>query len=387
MHVSINRESLLKSLTKVQSIVEKRSTIPILEHVKIEIDKDNLTLTATDMDIAVTDTLPIANQVNFSFTTVAHTLYEIVRKIYDTDTIDIQIDNTSSVLLKAGKSRFSLPCLLAEEFPSFDMFFEGYKFTIERNLLYFLLNQTKHAMCLGEARYYLNGVYLHQVINANGDKVLRGVATDSHRLASAEVNLQLELDIGNLTGVIIPKKTVHELIKLLDSDSSIAEIEVLLNENRVLFNIGSTKLISKVIDASFPDYKEPLEALKVVNEKKLTVRVNELKRAIDLVNSVAEGKTKAVQLIVENSTLTVAVDNKVTNKSSAMQEIEAEFNAKERLEILLNSKYIMDCLTAIQGEMAEFSINNNVSGILISDPNDRRCSYILMPMQLNDAEI
>lgn len=400
MQININREDLLKSLAKVQSIVEKRGVVEIFDHVKIDITSSAIYLTTTDSEIMITDSIPIKSNFTFSCTTISYMLYEIVRRMYDTEEITLMTEKDGEVIVKSNNSKFHLPSLPVDTFPNFDTKISGVEFNINAKSLAFLLNQTKQSIFLGEARYYLTGVYFHSLkasdIESDYDEceenekpnyhpesvILRSVATDIHRLACAEIEFKdLSSSIKEDFGIIIPRKAVNIVTKLLEDVTKDTEIQVKANKNRIMFAIGETRVISKIIDAKFPNYKDVVKAQKSYN---LLVDAYNLKKSIELVTAIADNRNKEVRFFIEPNKLTISINNTTLNKSSAKQEIAASFDSPKNMEILLNVKYIMDCLNAIAGDTVKFKIKDELSFLTVYDNNDYRCKYILMPMRLEN---
>ncbi len=392
MQIIVGKEQMVSSLAKVQSIVERRSAMPILEHVSVRIDGGKAIFTTTDMDIMVSDTFVVNSDISCSFTTPAQPLYEIVRKLYGCDEILLNLKNEDKLIITGGAGRFNLPCLSDTAFPSFDDSFDGSThLVLQAEHLHSLLSQTKHAISSGETRYYLNGAYLHQHELGH----LTVVATDAHRLAKADIDLSNTATsvlghsvvtsppaLTNLPGVIIPRKTVFELIKLLESNKS-AQVGLWITDRKIKFIIGSTTIISKLIDAKFPDYQAPLAQISA--GKELEVNVKELMRAIDLVVSVLEDKVKKVKLTFEQNQLTISVENQISHHASGIQLIPIKYD-DGKIEVLLNARYITDCLSVIRGENAVITLNSSVHPIVVKDTQDHSSMYVLMPMQLGDGD-
>ncbi|CAL7960740.1 Beta sliding clamp [Alphaproteobacteria bacterium] len=380
MQIRIEKNKLINALGKVQSIVEKRNAMPILEHVKVELRMNDVIFTATDMDITVIDKIEIQNSAsNISFTVVAHILYDIVRKVYGCEEIVFDLSTLvhGHIKISAGSSKFTLPCLPSDEFPSFEILTDPHCFTLSIEELQFILSQTKHAISTSDTRYYLNGVYLHKTKSDNGNVLLSVVATDMHRLAKADV--LLKKSISDIPGIIVPRKTVYEILKLLEGQASADHVGIEITTSKIKIVIGDTVIISKLIDATFPNYGA---ALPLNNQKKLSVSVKELSRAIDLVTTITESKVKLTKLTLEPGNLTVAVDNQDIDKTSARQDVSVQYQ-DEKLEMLMNARYILDCLGAIKGEMVEFFFCDEISPILVKEPDNPYCTYVLVPMQFS----
>ncbi|HSF92308.1 MAG TPA: DNA polymerase III subunit beta, partial [Paracoccaceae bacterium] len=250
MKVSIDRSALLKAMSRAQSVVERRNTIPILANVLIEAEGGSISFRATDLDIEVVDKIAATVERAGATTVGAHTLHEIVRKLPDGALVELSDDGTSGRLhISAGRSHFSLATLPKEDFPVMASSEYACNFTAKAPILRRLFDKAKFAISTEETRYYLNGVYMHAAEGAQG-RTLRCVATDGHRLA--RIDAELPEGAADMPGVIVPRKTVGEMRKLLDDDD--ADIAVSVSETKVRFATPAISLTSKVIDGTFPDY-------------------------------------------------------------------------------------------------------------------------------------
>lgn len=359
----------------MQAIVERKHTIAILANVKMECEGDTVTLTATDMDISVREVLSVVgNPSSGAITVPVHTLHEIVRKLPDGSQISFTSsgDKQSQVEIIVGLSRFTLPCLDAEEFPNFEVSKSISHFNIDSNILRTLLNKTKHAISYEETRYYLTGTYLH-IVETAGGFVLRAVATDTHRLAQAETMLPNGAE--SMPGIIIPRKTSFELIRLLEGHNGDVHVEI--SANKATFVLGSTTLTSKLVDGKFPDYTAVIPSN---NDKKLEVPARDLARAIDLVISVSADKTRAVRLKIEESKLTICANSEANGNASGSEVLDADYTSVP-VKVGFNSRYILDALSAIDGDKVRFSMGDEGGAVIVQDPEDTSCLHILMPMQ------
>jgi DNA polymerase-3 subunit beta len=329
------------------------------------------------MDISITDRIK-ADVTDAGATTVpAHVLFDIVRKIENDSDVNLsqKKSDSSNVLLKVRTSEFTIPSLPIAEFPSFEINKATHKFNIHSEMLKVLLTKTRHAVSNDETRYYLNGIYMHATTSDDGIPVLRTVATDGHRLARAQT-IQPE-GCSDMPAIIIPKKTVGEIIKLLEDFAG--DVEISVSQNKITFNIGTTVLNSKLIDGKFPDYDRVIPKN---NDKTLEVPKESLARSIDLVISISNDKTRAVKFNIESSKIVVCATSELNGNAKGMQEIEAKFNSKEPISIGFNAKYVLDSLSAIDGNTVKVSLANNLSAVIAQDPQEVNCMYILMPMQV-----
>ncbi|WP_304178155.1 DNA polymerase III subunit beta, partial [Phenylobacterium aquaticum] len=250
MKLTIERAALLKALGHVQSAVERRNTIPILSNVLLSAERDRLTFSATDLDMEIIDEAMAQVDQPGQITAPAHTLYEIVRKLPEGADVSLSFTGEDPRLtVAAGRSRFNLPVLPAGDFPVMSSDGLSARIGVDVNDLIRLIDKTRFAISTEETRYYLNGLYLHTVVEG-GIAKLRAVATDGHRLALAEMTAP-EGSAG-LPGVIVPRKTINEARRLLEDAGESVDLQ--LSPQKVRFEFGGAALTSKVIDGNFPDY-------------------------------------------------------------------------------------------------------------------------------------
>jgi DNA polymerase-3 subunit beta len=369
---NIGRAELLKSLSHVQSVVEKRGTIPILSNVKIDIIEGFIELTATDMEIAVIDRVPADVMAIGSLTLPAHTLYDIVRKLSDDVDVSFAEDKAAGkVNIKAGSSKFSLATLPVDEFPSIGSSGLPHNFSISKEDCRNLIEKTRFAMSSEETRYYLNGVYLHEA-ESEGSPVLRAVATDGHRLSRVEV--ALPSGAAGISGVIIPRKTIGEIVKLLEDAPN--EVQISVSDSKIRFVFGDTVLSSKLIDGNFPDYNRVIPA---GNDLTLEIGTVSLAKAVDRVAVVSSEKVRGVKLNMENNLVTISTPNNDQNQGE--EKIEANYSS-EPVAIGFNSRYLLDVLQQIEGQTARFMFNSSGGATLIADPSDESAVYVIMPMRV-----
>ena len=372
MKFIIERANLLKTLSHVQSIVEKRNTIPVLSNVRIEALGDGVSFKATDMDTEISEIIDAKILEKGATTAPAHMLYDIVRKLSDGAEIEFTYpDEKGQLTVNSGRSKFSISCIRAEDFPVISADKLPTNFAMEKEELKNVIDRTQFAVSTEETRYYLNGLYIHAKTEG-GLKVLRIVATDGHRLACVESPLPEGAE--NMAGIIVPKKTVAEIRKLLD-DASCEYIKLGISENKIRFTMDDVTLTSKLIDASYPDYER---VIPTENDKHLEVNVKGLAAAVDRVSVVAE-KTRAIKMITKTNHVTITTSS--ADLGSAMEELEAKYEA-DNLEIGYNFRYLLDILAQIKGENVKFSFSDAMSPAILHDISDSSAIYVLMPMRI-----
>ena len=337
MKVTVERAELLKSLGHVHRVVERRNTIPILANVLVKADRGKLSLKATDLDLEVTDSIAAEVSPGGSTTVPAHMFYEIVRKLPDGAQIVLEGSGDRAVLsLRAGRSRFTLQTLPESDFPDLAAGDMSHSFKVAAADLKRLIDKTQFAISTEETRYYLNGIYLHTAGTAKAG-MLRAVATDGHRLA--QVELPLPQGAAGMPGIIVPRKTVGEVQRLIETGEG--EVAIELSAGKIRFTIGNVVLTSKLIDGTFPDYARVIPAN---NDKSLIVDKKDFEAAVDRVSTVSSERGRAVKLSITGGRLVLSVTN--PDSGSATEEIEVEYEA-DPLDIGFNSRYLLDIAAQI----------------------------------------
>jgi DNA polymerase-3 subunit beta len=372
MKLTIERAALMKALGHVQSVVERRNTIPILSNVLLSADRGGLSLSATDLDMEIVDHAEANVETPGQITAPAQILYEIVRKLPDGAEVELKFAGEDPRLsVSAGRSRFNLPVLPAGDFPVMSSEGLGSRMTLEAQELARLIDKTRFAISTEETRYYLNGLYLHTVMEA-GEARLRAVATDGHRLALSE--MPAPEGAAGLPGVIVPRKTIQEARRLLEDASGPVELSV--SAAKVRFAFGRASLTSKVIDGSFPDY---VRVIPRDNQRVVMIDNTLFASAVDRVATISAEKSRSVKLALEPGRLVLTVRN--MEAGQAVEELEVDYDG-EGFEIGFNARYLLDVAGQIQGESAEFRFADPASPTLVLDPVDRGVQYVLMPLRV-----
>jgi DNA polymerase-3 subunit beta len=372
MKVTVERAELLRSLSHVHRVVERRNTIPILANVLLRADNAKLAFKATDLDLEVIET--VAAEVNpGGVTTVpAHMFYEIVRKLPEGAQIVLEATGDRAVMsIRAGRSRFTLQTLPESDFPDLAAGDLTHKFAVGAADLKRLIDKTQFAISTEETRYYLNGIYLHTA-GAGKGLMLRAVATDGHRLAQFELGAPPGAE--GMPGVIVPRKTVGEVQRLIDSGEG--EVLVELSQSKIRFTLGSVVLTSKLIDGTFPDYSR---VIPLGNDKQLEVDKKEFEQAVDRVSTVASERGRAVKLALSAGRLVLSVTN--PDSGTATEELEVGYDA-DPLDIGFNSRYLLDIAAQLEGDTAVLKLADPGSPTLLADKEARGALYVLMPMRV-----
>ncbi|MBA3526054.1 MAG: DNA polymerase III subunit beta [Pseudomonadota bacterium] len=367
MKATIERATLLKSLSHVQSVVERRNTIPILSNVLIEGRDDNsIRLMATDLDLQVDESVPATVTQAGATTVSAHTLFDIVRKLPDGSQVEINAAE-GKMQVNAGRARFNLSTLPRDDFP---VIAEGElptSFELPAATLRQIIDKTRFAISSEETRYYLMGIFLHLA-----DDQLKAAATDGHRLA--RVVLPKPDGADGMPDVIIPRKCVAELRKLLEEVEGTVAIS--MSATKVRFGLGSAVLTSKLIDGTFPDYNR---VIPTGNDKLLKLDPKSFSAGVDRVSTIASEKTRAVKMSVDRDKVTLSVTS--PEAGTATEEIAADYGS-DTIEIGFNARYLLDILGEIDGDTVEVHLADAAAPTLLRENDKSNALYVLMPMRV-----
>jgi DNA polymerase III subunit beta len=367
MKATIERAVLLKSLGHVQSVVERRNTIPILSNVLIEAREDgSIRLMATDLDLQVDESVPATVSQPGATTVSAHTLFDIVRKLPEGSQVELTAAE-GKMQVVAGRSRFNLSTLPRDDFP---VIAEGdlpTRFELPAATLRQIIEKTRFAISTEETRYYLMGIFLHVV-----DDQLRAAATDGHRLA--RVTVARPDGAEGMPDVIIPRKAVAELYRLLEELEGTVEIS--LSPTKVRFGLGSAVLTSKLIDGTFPDYNR---VIPTANDKLLKLDPKSFSAGVDRVATIASEKTRAVKISLDRDRVTLSVTS--PENGLATEELAADYGY-DGLEIGFNARYLLDILGEIDGDTVEVHLADAAAPTLLRENDKSNALYVLMPMRV-----
>ena len=367
MNIQINRETLLKPLSSVSSIVERRHTLPILSNLLLEAKNEKMVLTATDLEMQISLSINTAIGGELSTTISAKKLLDICRAL--PDNTDINMTTTDSrVAVKAGKSKFNLQTLPAIDYPvmSKAVGTDTITINIAQNTLKKLFKQVEFAMAQQDIRYYLNGL----LFEVTGNR-LNIVGTDGHRLSFTSTELSTSY---NKQEIIIPRKTVVELIKLLDDSED--EVIIELSSTQVNFSFGDIKLITKVIDGKFPDYTR---VIPVGHQNNFTVDRMTILLAMQRASILSNEKYRGIRMVLGSNSLRLISTN--SEQEEAEEELEINYPG-DALDIGFNVTYLIDVLNNVSNPEVVFSFADANSSCLITVPNDQDYKYVVMPMRI-----
>ena len=367
MNIKINRETLLKPLSSVSGIVERRHTLPILSNLLLEAKSDLLVLTATDLEMQISLSINTPIGAELATTISAKKLLDICRALPDNTEINMATSD-SRVAVKAGKSKFNLQTLPAVDYPVMTKAVgtNTVTITIPQNTLKGLFKQVEFAMAQQDIRYYLNGL----LFEIDGNR-LNIVGTDGHRLSFTSTELSRSYDKQN---IIIPRKTIIELIKLLeDSDN---EVSVEVSATQVNFNFNDIKLITKVIDGKFPDYTR---VIPVGHQNNFTVDRMTVLLAMQRASILSNEKYRGIRMVLGTNSLRLISTN--SEQEEAEEELEVNYTG-DTLDIGFNVTYLIDVLNNVTSPEVVFSFADANSSCLLTVPNDDNYKYVVMPMRI-----
>ncbi|MFV0431743.1 MAG: DNA polymerase III subunit beta [Alphaproteobacteria bacterium] len=371
MKFTIEKSVLLKALEHVQSVVEKQNTIPILSNVRFEVNEGKMRLNATDMELEISESVPVQTITPGATTVPAHTLYSVVRRLPDGVEISIETQGDNRLTLAAGRFKTDLGTLPVDDFPLMSASdAKARRFKIDALQLCRLIGRTKFAMSTEETRYFLNGIYFHET-KEKDTPVLRAVATDGHRLA--RVDVPLPDGAKEMAGVIIPRKTVNELSKLLDG---VEDVEVAISESRISFNFDNIHLVSRLIDGTFPDYTRVIpEAATQV----LETNVKAFSDVVGRVSAISNDRSRAIKISISDNIVRLSVVSAETG--TADEELEVKWDGSD-LDIGFNVKYLLEIMQQLEGDAMEIALQDNNSQAIIREPADESSLFVIMPMRV-----
>lgn len=366
MKITAQRETLLKPLQIVSSVVERRQTSPILANTLLSVTGKQLTLTGTDLEVEMVATTEVVCDEDGDITLPARKFMDLCRTLPDGANLDITIEKDRAII-RSGRSRFTLTTLPAVEYPNIDPIDTPLRLTLGQSQLKQLIENTQFAMAQQDVRYYLNGLMLE----IQPDRVTT-VATDGHRLAYS--SLPMSTSITDTRQIIVPRKGVIELQRLLESDDTPVEIQI--GNNHIRLVLPSVTFTSKLIDGKFPDYQQVIPANPVRN---LVVNRDDLHQVFNRIAVLSNEKFRGMRLQLESNLLRASVHN--PEQEEAEEEIEVSYSG-DAFEIGFNIGYFMDALSAIRSDEVRVSFTDSNHSCLVEGVSDQSARYVIMPMRL-----
>ncbi|NNF96791.1 MAG: DNA polymerase III subunit beta [Halobacteria archaeon] len=367
MKLSIQRETLLRPLQVVSSVVERRQTLPVLSNVLINCRNNTLTLTGTDLEVEMIAKASLDQEADEGETTLpARKILDICRALPEEAIISLAT-NGDKAIIRSGRSRFTLSCLPASDFPNIEPIASPYEFSIPQRALKELIEQTQFSMAQQDVRYYLNGLMLEITNN-----ILKAVATDGHRLAISET--QADIEASDNRQIIIPRKGVIELARLLEDSET--QIRIQVGENHIKVDFPDISFTSKLIDGKFPDYQQVIPSSPT---KELTCERQALYQAFARASVLSNEKYRGMRLQLSDNLLKATVHN--PEQEEAEEEIEVQYKGEE-FEIGFNVSYFIDALAAIKTDAVQVHFIDANHSCLVNGVEDTASKYVIMPMRL-----
>jgi DNA polymerase-3 subunit beta len=365
----VERSVLAKVLSHLQSIVEKKTTIPILSNVLLRLQNGQLSATATDLELDVIEAVPVLSHESGSTTVPIHTLYDIVRKLPDQAMMHFLCEDTH-IKLTADRAKFSIPALPSSEYPTISQLAVKHTITLSSQALKTLLQKTRFCMSTLETRYALNGVYCHTVLQPDGQRTLRMVALDGHRLALADAVVN---DCPDFEPFIIPKKAVNELCRLLEDQDT--PVTLSLSNTKMSVAWDRLSLSTKLIDDAFPDYKQivPKE-----NTLALTVNTTSLKQAVDRVATMTTDKFNGISFNIQGQQIVINATSSAYREGT--EEIACAFSGDD-MAINFNARFLLDILSQMSGETTLFNIRDSMTPVVLRDAASEAALFVMMPLR------
>lgn len=368
MKFTIDKGNFLKVLQRIQGIVEKRNTMPILANVLIEASGGKINITATDLEVFIKDSSAAKISEEGSITVNARKIFEIVKELPD-NTIDVSTGKDDKFTVKAGKAKFNIMGLPSKEFPVFPSIDETKLETVENQNLKEMIDKTSFAVSTDETRYNINGFLLEKE-----DSSIRMVATDGHRLAFIEKKDLKGLPAGQKEGVLLPRKGVMEMRKLLEEKEGGFFLGI--TQKSAVMKKDDTLISVRLLEGEFPDYKKVIPK---DNDKEVIADKSNLLSSLKRVSILSSDKIKGVKFSFSNSNLTVSSSS--PDIGEATEEIDIEYGGGD-IEIAFNARYFIDMLESTEEEKVRIVLKDSLSPGVIRPLGTEDYTYIIMPMRL-----
>ncbi len=371
MKLTIKKEEILRGLQRIQGVVEKKNTMPILSNMLLIADSSGVEIIATDLEIGLRGRYAAAVEKPGAVTVSAKKMYEIVRELPAED-IQIKVEDNNWVKIQTGHSQFKLVGLPRDEYPALPDVAEEGMIVIEGDTLRDMIKKTLYAVGENDARYVLNGLFVHMT-QTKGGLNLRMVGTDGHRLSMVDRVVDAK---HKEESIIIPKKAMVELRRLLEEDTPKAELRLGFSKNHALFKRDGLIMVSKLIDGNYPNY---LQVVPAKSTKKVTVPKDVFTHAVKRVSILSKEKTNAVKLQLEPGRLILSTNNPEVGE--ATEELAVDYKG-EAIAIGFNSRYLMDVLLAMDRETISLELSDALSPCLITEEGDENYKCVVMPMRV-----
>ena len=372
MEFKISKEIFLKALQRIQGIVEKRNTMPILSNALLEVHNDLLYITATDLEVGMKSSYPTQVIKEGKITVSAKKLYEIVKEMPDEE-IHVATKDNDWVEIVCGKARFNIVGLSSEEFPYFPKVKEESFITFKNEILSDMIEKTSYAICYDETKYNLNGVFI-KAFEENGETVLRMVATDGHRLSVSQKVVTGTISSELSKGVIFPKKGIFELKKMVEEES--AEIMLGFMDNSAVIKKGNTVVVMRLIDGEFPDYTK---VIPVNNDRNVQINRDKFLHSLKRMAILSSEKFKGIKIDVNPELIVISSSN--PELGEAREEIEVQYEGNN-ISARFNAKYLIDVLSVMEDREVELKFKDELSPVIMKAAAEDDFLAVIMPMRL-----
>jgi len=372
MEFRIGKESFVKALQRIQGIVEKRNTMPILSNALLEVQNDQLFITATDLEVGMRSSYPTNVIREGKITVSAKKLYEIVKEMPDEE-IHFSTKDNDWVEIICGKARFNIVGLSSDEFPYFPKVKEESFIVFNSEILSEMIEQTAYAICYDETKYNLNGIFI-KAVEENGNNVLRMVATDGHRLSLAQKVVAGNISEELSKGVIFPKKGIFELKKMVEEEAS--EIMLGFMDNSAVIKKGNTVVVMRLIDGDFPDYNK---VIPVANDRIVQLNRDKFLHSLRRMSILSSEKFKGVKIDVSPEQIIISSSN--PELGEAREEIEVQYEGNS-ISARFNAKYLIDVLSVMEDREVELKLKDELSPVIMKSVAEEDFMAVIMPMRL-----
>jgi DNA polymerase-3 subunit beta len=371
MKLKIKKEEILKGLQRIQGVVEKKNTMPILSNMLLTAERDNVEIVATDLEIGLRGRYAAEVEKPGAVTVSAKKMYEIVREL-PAEEVQIKVEDSNWVKITSGQSQFKLVGLPKDEYPALPDVAEEGMIVIDGETLRDMIKKTLYSVGENDARYVLNGLFVH-MSQTKGGLNIRMVGTDGHRLSMIDRVIDAKHKEESL---IIPKKAMMELRRLLEEDAPKSELRLGFSKNHALFKRDGLVMVSKLIDGNYPNYQQVVPAK---STKKVIVAKDVFTHAVKRVSILSKEKTNAVKLQLEKDRLILSTNNPEVGEAS--EELAVDYKG-EGVAIGFNSRYLMDVLSAMDRQTIALELNDSLSPCLITEEGDEHYKCVVMPMRV-----
>ncbi|NQT32115.1 MAG: DNA polymerase III subunit beta [Candidatus Omnitrophica bacterium] len=365
MELRITKDALMEGIQTVQNAVAQKSSLPILSNVLLEAEKDNLKLTATDLDIGICSTIPVSVDQPGAITIPAKKFFDIIKALPDESEINLSMKKSNSVAIKSGKANFKIIGLPKEEFPQLPLFKDKDSVTVEQIVLKEMINLTDFAISRDDTRFVLNGM----LFIIKGDSI-NMVATDGRRLALSSKPLPKKTPIDR--EVIIPTKTVQEVKRMLLDEG---EVTIKFGDNQVMFAFPKCIILSRLIEGEYPNYEKVIPEK---SSKEVRLSREEFLSATNRASIFTDQDSMAIKLSIKKKKMTISKNTPYLGE--AKEELDVEYSGDDVIEIGFNPRYLMDVLRNLTDEEIVLEVNDsNKPGVV---RRGEEYTYVVLPMQL-----